>query len=332
MPWPTWSGSNLYPDVGRYAPGVEPDTGKGLAAGISQAGGAIGGAIEKHETDLTQDAANDYVISQAIQSGQMNPEVLGYKLGDQPSPAEMWAKYKGGSRTQQKGWTAGVIGDVYGKWRRQTAETTESLARADYLKAQAEAETSPTGVPTVASVRNPITGEPTDYATVVHGKSLQVVPVGQPRYATDPETGQTTVVHGRTMQQVSQQDILLAKIAKDRDAKLAAAAEEARVKGTPGVYDKAKKALDDAWKAVVGTPPPEPGAAAKSAAPVTAAPTGPTKGVGPTKAGVPVGKAGESVAGDARTNAINWLARNGYVQNEANIQEILRQMGASGGQ
>jgi hypothetical protein len=123
--------------VGRYAPGVAPDTGEGLARGISQAGGAIGGAIEKHEIDLQKDSYNDMIMSQAIQSGEVRPEVLGYKPEDTPSPAELWAKYKGMTRQAQTGAAAGAAAMYVQKLQEERAQTAARYASANAQNALA---------------------------------------------------------------------------------------------------------------------------------------------------------------------------------------------------
>jgi hypothetical protein len=314
----------------QYNPGVDPDTGKGLAAGISQLGSGIAGAMEKHEVDLAKDAGNDAIFGQAMASGEINPQILGYKVGENPTPAEMQAKWSGQNRQWRNGVAAALVGNYVGKLQQEKAQTDEMRARAGYLRAQTLSEGAEGNLGTnVNDVVDPVTGQRSGFLSVTRGNNLQLIPSGV-QYTKDPQTGLTTVVHGRTSRELPESEIMMAGINKQRDAALAEAKRKEQEEGTPGLYAKAKEKWDDIVKSVRGTPPAGKGAAGPAPA-GAAAPTGPAV-LGPTPAGPPIGGAGQSLVGDQRTTAIAWLAKNGYAQNEENINEVLRQMGGNRGQ
>jgi hypothetical protein len=106
-----------------YSPGVAPDTGQGVAAGISTLGSAVGGAIQKHEKDLQVDGYNDLIAQQALESGQITPE--------------QYAKYNGMSRPNKTGFVAGINANAVNNWRQQQANIALTGGQAQKVGAEA---------------------------------------------------------------------------------------------------------------------------------------------------------------------------------------------------
>jgi hypothetical protein len=78
------------------------------------------------------------VFQQALESGQINPSILGFKAGEHPSQAEMMAKWSGASRAQRRGWSSALIGNYMGKLQEQQASTRERIQHANVMGAQAQ--------------------------------------------------------------------------------------------------------------------------------------------------------------------------------------------------
>jgi hypothetical protein len=123
----------IYP--AQYSPGVEPDY-RGLGASIAGLGGNLAGAYEKHKELLKTDASNQFLASQAIQSGQIPPEALGFPTGATPSPAEMLAKYQGMNRNAQNGIIAGITQNYIGNLLKQQADIREMNLRGNLYGAR----------------------------------------------------------------------------------------------------------------------------------------------------------------------------------------------------
>src|SRR4030095_11779588 len=124
----------IYP--AQYNPGVQPETGA-IGQGIASLGQSIGQGYKQHEQDLITDASNQYLATQAIQSGQVPPEALGFPEGARPSPAEMLAQYQGMPRQKKNGIVAGITANYVGMLQQQQAQRNEILQRGNLYGAEA---------------------------------------------------------------------------------------------------------------------------------------------------------------------------------------------------